>query len=141
VEPVRRRIRVLFNNVTVVDTNRAHRVLETSHPPVYYIPREDILPGCLEASAVTSYCEFKGRAQYWNLRVGSRMSANAAWSYASPVRGFEAIQGAVAFYASRVDECYVDDERVKPQPGNFYGGWITSDVEGPFKGEPGSEGW
>lgn len=124
------------------------RILETSHPPVYYIPQADIAMEHLAVSKrEASFCEFKGLADYWNiemLREGARLAVrvrDAAWSYASPSAGYEDLAGYLAFYASRVDECYVDGERVKAQPGDFYGGWITSHVRGPFKGAPGTLGW
>jgi uncharacterized protein (DUF427 family) len=141
VERSARRVRVVFGGVTVADSTRAHRVLETSHPPVYYVPVEDVRPGCLERSAHTTWCEWKGHASYHDLVVDGRRSKRAAWSYADPSPAFEAIRDAVAFYPGCVDECFLDDERVEPQPGGFYGGWITSEIAGPFKGAPGSAGW
>lgn len=141
VEPSPRLVRVIFNGETIAETHRAYRVLETSHPPVYYIPREDIRTEFLTATPRTTFCEFKGAATYWTLTVADRTSPDAAWSYEHPTRGFEAITSHLAFYPARVDACYVDDERVTPQEGNFYGGWITSEIEGPFKGAPGTRGW
>ena len=117
------------------------RVLETSHPPVYYIPPEDVQVGFLSRSGHTSYCEFKGRATYYDLRVSDRTALDAAWSYHNPAMGYESLKDHLAFYSSRVDACYVDGERVQAQEGDFYGGWITSDIEGPFKGGPGTRGW
>jgi uncharacterized protein (DUF427 family) len=134
VEPTSRRIRVCFAGLLIADSTRALRVLETSHPPVYYIPPADIRMDLLEATARRTFCEFKGTASYWTVRAEGREALDAAWSYATPDRGFEAITGQLAFYASRVDECFVDEERVAPQAGSFYGGWITADIEGPFKG-------
>lgn len=136
-----RRIRILFNGVTLVDTTQAWRVLETSHPPVYYIPQSEIKMEYLTPTARQTYCEFKGAASYWTIRVGDKRAENAAWGYLSPARGFEAIAGYIAFYPGRMDECWVDDERVQAQAGDFYGGWITSDIVGPFKGGPGTWGW
>jgi uncharacterized protein (DUF427 family) len=141
VEASSRRVRVEFNGVVIADTTQALRVLETSHPPVYYIPRADILPGCLEPSPQTSWCEFKGIASYWNVRVADQVSANVGWSYDDAEPAYASLNQHVAFYPGRVDACFVDDERVTPQPGGFYGGWITSELVGPFKGEPGSAGW
>jgi uncharacterized protein (DUF427 family) len=141
VEPVSARIRVVFNEVTIADTVRAYRVLETSHPPSYYLPPADIRMDCLHPTAARSVCEWKGAASYWTIRVGERTSAEAGWSYAQPQRGFEAIRDHIAFYASRVDACYVGDEQVQAQQGDFYGGWITSAIVGPFKGGPGTWGW
>ena len=119
-----------------MDTMRALRVLETSHPPVYYVPIADVLGGTLEETERSTLCEFKGAARYFTVRSGERREHDAAWSYdAGPLATH------VAFYAARMDACYVDDELVEPQPGAFYGGWITSDVVGPFKGGPGTMGW
>jgi uncharacterized protein (DUF427 family) len=141
-EPTSRRIRVVLGGETIVDTVRAHRVLETSHPPVYYVPAEDVRPGALApAGGRATLCEWKGLATYLDVVAGGRRAERAAWTYREPAAGFEAIRDAVAFYAGRMDACYVDDEAVRPQPGAFYGGWITSDLEGPFKGAPGSDGW
>lgn len=141
VEPTSRRVRVVFAGVTLANSTRALRVLETSHPPVYYIPRADIRLELLIPTPHRSFCEFKGQAMYWAVRVGDREAADAAWSYPQPAASYECLANYIAFYPGRVDACYVDDERVSPQPGSFYGGWITSDVVGPFKGGPGSRGW
>lgn len=135
-EPTSRRIRVEFGGIVLADTVKALRVLETSGPPVYYIPPDDILMDHLTSTPRRTVCEFKGVATYWTVRVGERTVDNAAWSYQAPAPGYEAIRRYVAFYAGKMDACYVDDERVRPQPGDFYGGWITSDIVGPFKGEP-----
>ena len=140
-EPVKERLRVVFDGVTVADSERGYRVLETSHPPVYYIPRADIRPDLLEPAAGQSLCEFKGVASYWTLRHGTRAAERVAWSYPEPTAPFAAIKDALAFYASRVDACYVGEERVTAQEGDFYGGWVTSRVVGPFKGGPGTRGW
>jgi uncharacterized protein (DUF427 family) len=141
VEASQRRIRIEFGGQVIAETERAIRVLETSHPPVYYIPPGDFRPGVLQPQARGSFCEWKGRARYFDVVAGSRRAEAAAWSYPAPKSGFEAIRDYVAVYAGRMDACYVDEERVTPQPGGFYGGWITADVVGPFKGEPGSAGW
>jgi uncharacterized protein (DUF427 family) len=140
-EPCAKRIKIIFNGVTIVDTVRAQRVLETSHPPVYYIPREDIRMEHLRPAAGSSFCEWKGRAEYYDLVVGTDTAPRVAWSYPNPTPAFASIRGYLAFYAAPMDACYVDGERVTPQPGGFYGGWITKDIVGPFKGEPGSSGW
>ena len=133
-----RRIRVVHEGSVLVDTVEAMRVLETSHPPVYYVPPAAISMEHIQRSGSRgSFCEFKGVASYWNLGAAH----DVAWSYERPTRGFEALAGYLAFYASRVDECWVDDERVIPQEGDFYGGWITKDVSGPFKGGVGTRGW
>jgi uncharacterized protein (DUF427 family) len=115
--------------------------LETSHPPVYYIPPGDIQLQYLTPTPQSSFCEWKGRAIYYMLAVGDRRVEDVAWAYPAPSRDFAPIANALAFYAGPMDACYIDDERVTPQPGDFYGGWITSDVVGPFKGGPGSRGW
>jgi uncharacterized protein (DUF427 family) len=140
-EPTTRRLRVLFNGVVIADTQRGYRVLETSHPPVYYFPPDDIQQQHILRADGSSFCEFKGRAGYYTVTVGERRAEDAAWYYLDPTPAFRPIAGAVAFYASKMDACYVDDELVTPQPGGFYGGWITADVVGPFKGGPGTWGW
>jgi uncharacterized protein (DUF427 family) len=137
-ESVAARIRILHAGQTLADTTRALRILETSHPPVYYLPPADIAMHLLHQSpSRQSFCEFKGLATYWSL--GN--ARDVAWSYESPTSRYAALAGHLAFYASRVDECWVDDERVLPQQGDFYGGWITSNLRGPFKGAPGTRGW
>jgi uncharacterized protein (DUF427 family) len=141
VEPVSKPIRIVFNGVTIAETQRAYRVLETSHPPVYYLPPDDIRMAYLTATSRSTFCEFKGAARYWTLRVGDRVLDNVAWSYPDPSPGFEAIRNHLAFYTGPMDECTVGGERVTPQPGGFYGGWITADIAGPFKGSPGTMGW
>jgi uncharacterized protein (DUF427 family) len=140
-ERTAKRLRIVYAGRTIVDTTAGWRVLETSHPPVYYVPPLDVDSDVLVAASGSSFCEFKGRAAYYDLVAGGRRSARAAWAYPAPSRAFDAIAHHLAFYASRVDECYVDDERVVAQPGDFYGGWVTHDVVGPFKGEPGTAGW
>jgi uncharacterized protein (DUF427 family) len=140
-EPVTARLVVVLGGVTVADTARGYRVLETSHPPNYYFPPDDVTPGALERAKGASFCEWKGRAHYFSVKGGGVVAHEAAWGYDEPSPAFEAIRGFVAFYAGRVDTCTVDREVVTPQPGGFYGGWITSSVAGPFKGVPGSRGW
>jgi uncharacterized protein (DUF427 family) len=141
VEPSARRVRIVFNGRVIVDSVRALRVLETSGPPVYYVPLEDVAMDLLAPSGHQTFCEWKGLAEHYSLRVNGREAVDAAWSYASPTRGYEQIGGYLAFYPGRVDECALDGEPVVPQPGSYYGGWITHDIVGPFKGEPGSERW
>jgi uncharacterized protein (DUF427 family) len=140
-EQTPRRIRVLFAGTTIADSSRALRLLETSHPPTYYIPPADVRMDLLQRTDRRSFCEFKGMAAYFSLEVAGRRSANCAWAYPEPVPAYEALRDHLAFFAGLVDECWVDDERAKAQPGGFYGGWITSDLEGPFKGAPGTAGW
>lgn len=141
VESTSRHIQVVFNGKTIADTRSAKRVLETSHPPVYYIPPQDIQMDYLVPRFNTSFCEWKGEAHYYGLLVDDQQVDIVGWYYPMPRPGFEAIQMHVAFYAQYVDACYVDGELVTPQPGGFYGGWITKDIVGPFKGDPGTMTW
>jgi uncharacterized protein (DUF427 family) len=127
--------------VAVADTTRALRVLETAGPPVYYIPPDDVRLDLFSLGTHTTFCEWKGAAVYYTVSVGERTIPEVAWSYPDPSPGYEAIRDHLAFYAGRVDEAWVGDERATPQPGRFYGGWVTSRVVGPFKGERGSGGW
>ena len=137
VVPSGERVVIELDGEIVVDTRRSLRVLETSHPPVYYVPGEDIAPGLLVPTAGTTWCEFKGSASYFDVaRPSGRVDPRAAWHFPQPTTGFEALVGHVAFYPGRMDRCTVDDETVLAQPGDFYGGWITSKVTGPFKGAP-----
>jgi len=140
-EKVADRLLVICNGHTIANSLAGYRVLETSHPPVYYIPPGDLQMAFLERAPGQSWCEFKGHAAYWSLSVAGKRSDSAAWSYPAPSPGFADIAGHLAFYASRVDECWVGDERVQAQAGDFYGGWITSRVVGPFKGGAGTRGW
>jgi len=135
-----RTVRVKFEGVQIASSSTGYRVLETSHPPSWYIPLQDVRSEFLIPTRKTSFCEWKGTAKYWTVSVGQNSVENVAWSYESPNPRFVEIRGFLAFYPN-VLECYVDEERVKPQPGGFYGGWITSDLVGPFKGVPGSHGW
>ena len=137
-ETVPQRLRIVHAGNTLADTRHGLRVLETSHPPVYYIPRSDLDMSSLSPSPTRqSFCEFKGMATYWSLPA----AADVAWSYERPVPAFAALAGHLAFYATRVDECYVGEERVQAQAGDFYGGWITHNLRGPFKGAPGTRSW
>ena len=140
-EPVAKPIRIDFAGCTIAVTEAAFRVLETSHPPVYYLPLS-AFTGCrLEQAPGRSFCEWKGEADYFSIRVGERVAERAAWSYPDPTPAFAAIRDHLAVYAGAMDRCFVGEEAVTPQPGGFYGGWITRDLKGPFKGEPGSMGW
>lgn len=145
VEETSKYIEVIFNGVVIADTRRAKRILETSHPPSYYIPPEDVrLKEYFKPSSDrhSSFCEWKGAAGYYTIEVNGKRAENAAWFYSKPTPGpFAAIKDHVAFYPGRMDECRVDGERVTAQPGQFYGGWITKDIVGPFKGAPGTMGW
>lgn len=133
-EPTDRRIQVIFDDLVVADTRRAFRVLETSHPPTYYLPPDDVRTDLLDPAPGTTMCEWKGRACYWSLSVGQRTAYRAVWGYPSPTEPFRDIRGHLAFYPHLVDRCLVDGEVVGFQDGGFYGGWITSDLVGPFKG-------
>jgi uncharacterized protein (DUF427 family) len=141
VEAVEERITIRLGGQLIADTVDAVRVLETSHPPVYYLPIADFVPGALVDAAGSSFCEFKGSARYFDVRAGDTVRPGAAWTYPQPARGFEILSDRVAVYAGQMDECTVGDEVASPQPGGFYGGWVTSWVVGPFKGVPGSRGW
>jgi uncharacterized protein (DUF427 family) len=126
---------------TIASTQRGWRVLETSHPPTYYLPREAFATGALRETSGASWCEWKGKANYYDLVSGARVAPKAAWSYLNPTPDFAPIAGAIALMAGQVDRCTVNGEEVVPQPGNFYGGWINSWITGPVKGIPGSMGW
>ncbi len=140
-EDVDKKVKVVFGGETLAYTSRAKRVLETSHPPVYYIPPEDIRMEYLVPSAGTSYCEWKGRAGYYDIVAEERTERQAAWFYPEPTHFFESLEDYVAFYPSKMDNCWVGGEKVEAQEGDFYGGWVTPDIVGPFKGAPGTWGW
>jgi len=141
VEPSDERIVLRLGGKTIADTTRSMRVLETSHPPTYYLPRDAFVPGVLEPAAGSSFCEFKGAAKYLSLRTADATAKRAAWYYPNPSPGFEQLLDHVAVYPGAMDSCEVNGEAVTPQAGGFYGGWITSRVVGPFKGEPATLGW
>lgn len=141
VEPSDREVVVVLGGVEICRTQAALRVLETSHPPVWYLPRSDWLPGALVPGRGSSFCEFKGTAVYVDLVGADRVEPAAGWYYPDPSRGFEVLRDAVAVYPGRADRCTVDGEVVRPQQGGFYGGWITGDVVGPFKGLPNTRFW
>ena len=141
VDPSTERVVVTHRGVVLADTTSSLRVLETSHPPTYYLPRAAFAEGVLQPGDGASWCEWKGRAAYFDLVVGDEVLPAIAWTYPNPSKGFEQLVDHVALYPGRVDRCTVDGEVVVPQPGTFYGGWITSRVTGPFKGVPGSSGW
>jgi uncharacterized protein (DUF427 family) len=140
-EPSRRRVRVIVDDVVVADSDRALRVLETAGPPTYYVHPDDVRMDLLSAAEGHTICEWKGEAGYFHVQVGDRTARKAAWSYPDPKPDFEQIRDYVGFYPGRVDAAYLDDELVRAQPGRYYGGWVTDDIVGPFKGEPGSESW
>jgi uncharacterized protein (DUF427 family) len=141
VEPSAQHVVVEFHGEVIADSRSTVRVLETSHPPVYYIPPEDVRLEFLLAETQTSFCEFKGIARYFGVEVNGRRADGVAWCYPEPMPGYETIAHAIAFYPGRVDRATVDGETVRPQRGTFYGGWVTDAVVGPFKGEPGTSGW
>lgn len=141
VEPTSERIVIRLGGAVIADTVDAVRVLETSHPPAYYLPRLAFVDGALEPATGSSFCEFKGSAKYLTIRGGDAAAERAGWYYPTPSRGFEVLADRVALYPGLMDSVEVDGELVTPQAGGFYGGWITSRVVGPFKGEPGTAGW
>jgi len=141
VEPVARAVRVEFAGRVIAESICALRVIETSSPPAYYIPAADVALEYLQKINEPTFCEWKGNAQTWSIEIAQRVAYAAAWSYPHPEHGFESIADHLAFHANRVDACYVGDQPVIPQPGEYYGGWITPEIVGPFKGEPGSETW
>ena len=140
-EPTQRRLKIVHRSVILADTQKGIRTLETSHPPSYYFPSDAIAPFVLKPSRRRSFCEWKGEAIYFDVLVLGETLRDVAWSYPDPNPDFISLRDHVAFYPGPFDGCFVDDERVTPQPGNFYGGWITSHVAGPFKGAPGSGLW
>ena len=141
VEHTEKRIEVVFNGMKIADSEAVQRILETSHPPVYYIPRRDIRMDFLLEEEGRSFCEWKGHARYYTVSVRGKQATRAAWCYPEPKDTFLAIKDHLAFFPSLMDACFVNGEKARPQAGDFYGGWITSHVVGPFKGEPGSEFW
>jgi uncharacterized protein (DUF427 family) len=140
-ELARHRLRVRFADRIIADTRAGYRALETNHPPTYYFPPSDVAVELLRKEEGRSLCEFKGIAEYMSIIVGDRIAPRAAWAYMAPLQAYAAVTGYIAFYPSRVDSCFVGAERVVAQQGDFYGGWITSTIRGPFKGGPGSASW
>jgi uncharacterized protein (DUF427 family) len=139
--PSAQRLRIVHRGVVVADTTRGVRTLETSHPPTYYFPPDDVDGRLLRPASGRSLCEWKGEARYYNVSVDDEILSKVGWSYPSPTSPFAILKDHLAFYAESFDLCTVDGERVTPQPGGFYGGWITSREAGPFKGKPGSRLW
>ncbi len=136
-----RRVRVELGGVVVADSRDALRVLETSHPPAIYVPPRDVRMDLLRPIRRSTVCEYKGRAAYFDVAAGDRVARAAAWAYPDPAAGYEALRDHVSFYPGRMDACLLDDERVQPQAGDFYGGWVTAELVGPFKGGRGTAGW
>ena len=145
IESVPAPVRIVLGGQTVALTTdltgHGWRILETTHPPTYYVPVSAFAPGSLQRSPRTSFCEWKGLAHYFSVQGGHRKEVDAAWGYEKPSPGYAALRDHVAVYAGRMDACFVGDEQVTPQPGRFYGGWITADFAGPFKGAPGTDYW
>jgi uncharacterized protein (DUF427 family) len=141
IETVPDPVTIVLGGQMIAQTTQAWRILETTHPPTYYLPREAFAPGSLLPSRRTSFCEWKGLASYLTLVGGDRTEPDAGWTYPDPTPAYAAIRDHVAVYAGRMDFCMVGEERVVPQPGGFYGGWITAEFEGPFKGGPGTQFW
>lgn len=141
-EPVTKTLKVIFNDVVIAETNEGYRVLETSHPPMYYFPPHSVRSPYLQpVPQRQSFCEWKGLCHYFHVQVNDRQAPAAVWSYPDPTPSFTAIAHYLSFYASKMDACYVGDELVQAQAGDFYGGWITKDIVGPFKGEAGTRWW
>ena len=141
VEPATNHIRIIHKGVVIADSSAALRVLETSHPPAYYIPETDIRMDLLTPARARTFCEWKGQAHYYDLSINDNVVPGVAWTYPRPNKRYDKLTGHLAFYAQKLDACFVDDEQVKPQEGVFYGGWVTSNITGPFKGAPGTSGW
>lgn len=141
IEAVNKHLKIVLGGEIIAETNRAFRVLETSHPPVYYFPPDDVRMEFLTQTSGASFCEWKGSAGYYDLKVCEKIVKNAGWFYANPTKSFAEIKNFIAFYPSKMDACYVNDELVQSQEGDFYGGWITSEIVGPFKGGAGTWGW
>jgi uncharacterized protein (DUF427 family) len=140
-EAVEATVEIVLGAVTIARAERVLRVLETSHPPTYYLPGGAFSDGALRPARGGSFCEWKGDAAYYDVVGGSRIARRAAWTYPRPTHPFAALVDHVAVYPAAMDRCTLDGEVVRPQPGGFYGGWITSRIVGPFKGEPGTQGW
>lgn len=140
-EDTNKQIKVIYNDLILAETTRGKRVLETSHPPVYYIPAADVRLEHLIETSQRTWCEWKGWCQYYDVSVGDQYVSAAVWRYFEPTPNFVSIQEYYSFYARLMDACFINDELVIPQPGDFYAGWITADIVGPFKGKPGTRGW
>lgn len=142
VEPCRRRVRIEHGGEVIAESSSALRVLETASPPTIYVPAGDVRVDLLRAvDGNQTFCEWKGAATYFDVEARGTTATAAAWSYPDPRPAYAQLRDHYAFYPGRVDSCWLDDERVRPQAGSFYGGWVTDEIQGPFKGEPGTEGW
>ncbi len=140
-EKVKSLVEVYFAGRRIASSNNALRMLETSHPPTIYIPLDDIDQEVLMMSNQTTFCEWKGKGKYYHLQSGEWKAENAAWYYPEPKHAYSELKNHIAFYPSKVEACYIDGEKAEPQEGDFYGGWITSKIVGPFKGGPNTFGW
>ncbi|MEM9329156.1 MAG: DUF427 domain-containing protein [Bacteroidota bacterium] len=141
IEPFSGHLRIVLAGQVICDSNQSFRILETSHPPTYYIPESDFISGALKATSGQSFCEFKGMAHYYDVESGSVRARKAAWGYRAPSAPYADLEERVAVYAHMMEACFVNDEQVQAQDGDFYGGWINSWIVGPFKGAPGTWGW
>lgn len=141
IEPSTEHLVVALGGVTIAETRASYRICETSHPPTYYLPIGSFAPGVLRPIDGTTWCEWKGAASYFDVVTDQRTIPAGAWTYETPTDGYRDLVGHVAIYPGKVDSCTIDDETVQAQDGDFYGGWITSRVTGPFKGAPGTLGW
>lgn len=140
-QPVDVPLRVVLGGTEIACTTRGFRVLETHHAPTYYMPIEDIAPAVLTPASGGSFCEWKGVAAYFDVASGGVVAARGAWSYPAPAATFAPIRDHVAFYPGLMEACFVGDEKVQPQPGDFYGGWVTGNLDGIVKGAPGTRHW
>lgn len=140
-ETAHHHLKILFNGQVIAETILGLRLLVISHPPVYYFPPAAVRLDVITMAPKNTFCEWKGQARYWTVTVGGRSALFAAWSYPNPFSPYEALRDYLAFYARPMDACLIDGELVEPQPGDFYGGWITSKIVGPYKGGPGTFGW
>jgi uncharacterized protein (DUF427 family) len=141
VEDIDQQIRVYYKGLLIANTTQSKRVLEKAHPPCYYIPMADIQMHYLKINGEISFCQYKGKASYFNLEVGTEIITDLAWTYLKPTSKYTQLTGYVAFFAGKGCDCYVGEELASPQPSEFFGGWITADIVGPFKGEDGTWDW
>jgi uncharacterized protein (DUF427 family) len=141
IEPEDRSVRIELAGEVIAASDRAVRILETAGAPTIYLPPADVRAEALRPAKGTTFCEWKGSASYFDAIAGKKVRPRAAWTYRDPKPGFKEIRDWIAFYPGRVDAAYLGHEKAEPQPGGFYGGWITAEIQGPVKGEPGTEGW
>ncbi len=141
IEPFNGHLRIILGGEVILDSNKSYRVLETSHPPTYYIPMADFKDGAVIKTSGSSFCEWKGMAEYYNLHANDQLIRKCAWGYSHPNERFAVIKAHISVYAHMMEACFVNGELVKAQAGDFYGGWITNNIVGPFKGGEGTWGW